>query len=65
MTGKISYMKLLRLVLLFKPEYEPKLLENVRFFSICNLFVIQQDKFQITRIFLISADETMTSIFQK
>ena len=65
MTSKVSYLKLLRLGPLFKSESDANLLENVRFFPICNLFVIQRDKFQITRIFLISTDETMTSIFRK
>ena len=40
MTGKVSYLKLLKLVPLFKSESEAKLLENVRFFqfAICLLF---------------------------
>ena len=52
-------------MLLFKSESEAKLPENMKIFPICDLFVIKRDKFQITRIFLVSADETMTSIFQK
>ena len=31
MTGKVLHLKLLRLVSLFKSEYEAKALENVRF----------------------------------
>ena len=65
MTGKVSYLKLLRLVSLFKSESEAKLLENVRFFPICDLFDIQRDKFQMTRICLIGTDKIMTSIFRK
>ena len=40
MSGKVLYLKLLRLVQLFKSESEAKLLENVRYsqFVICLLF---------------------------
>ena len=39
MTGKVLYLKLLRLVPLFKSESEAKLLENVKFsqFDMCSL----------------------------
>ena len=82
MTGKVSYLKFFRIVLLFKSAPEDVrfyfiLLDFILFyfilfsareykiFPVCDLFVIQRDGFQITRIFHITADETMTSIFGK
>ena len=62
MTGKVLHLKLLRLVSLFKSESEAKVLENARF---SQFDTRSRDKFQITRIFLITGDETMTSIFRK
>ena len=61
MTGKVSYLKLLRLVPLFKSESEAKLLENVRFPNLR----FNEINSKITRIFLITTDEMMTSIFRK
>ena len=42
-----------------------KTVRERKIFPICDLFAIQRDKFQITRIFLISVDEMMTSKFRK
>ena len=63
MTGEVLYLKLLRLVPLFKSESEAKLPENVRFSQFALSLILSEIK--ITRIFIVTVDEMMTSIFKK
>ena len=51
--------------MLFKSESEGKPLENIRFSQFVSCSVFNEINFQTTRIFLISADEMMTSKFRK